>query len=86
MKWSTEAGDFSRIFSSNQLECLMESSSTSSCNSTKSKKLSTGLRIRREALVTISTIKISCVLLDKSKAVLGDYIELPSKTSNDQDK
>ena len=54
MRWSTEIGDFSSILSSNQLEYLMESSSTSSWKSTKSLKLSSGLGIGRETLITSS--------------------------------
>ena len=64
----------------------MESSSTSSCNSTKSTKLSSGLGIGREALITTSTRELVVFYWTNRKRFSGDYIELPSKTSNDQDK
>ena len=79
-------GDFSRIFSTNQLEYLMESSSTSSWKSTKSLKLSSGLGIGRETLITSSTRELVEFYWTNRKRFSGGYIGFPSKTSWDQGK
>ena len=84
MKWSTEGGDFSSIFSTNQLAYLMESSSTSSWKSTTSLKLSSGLGIGRETLITSSTRELVEFYWTNRKRFSGGYIGFPSKTSSDQ--
>ena len=86
MKWSTEAGDFSAIFSTNQLAYLMESSSTSSWKSTTSLKLSSGLGIGRETLITSSTRELVEFYWTNRKRFSGGYRGFPSKISMDQDK
>jgi len=64
----------------------MKSSSTSSWNSTKSIKLSSGLGIGRETLITTSTRELVEFYWTNRKRFSGDYIGLPSKTSTDQVK
>ena len=86
MKWSTEAGDVSPIFSTNQLEYLMKSSSTSSWKSKTSPKLSSGLVIGREALITSSTRELVEFYWTNRKRFSGGYIGFPSKTIRDQQK
>ena len=86
MKWSTEVGDFSAIFSTNQLAYLMESSITSSWKSTTSLKLSSGLGIGRETLITSSTRELVEFYWTNRKRFSGGYIGFPSKTSSDQGK
>ncbi len=86
MKWSTEVGDFSRIFSTNQLDYLMESSSTSSWKSTTSLKLSSGPGIGRETLITSSTRELVEFYWTNRKRFSGGYIGFPSKTNRDQGK
>ena len=86
MKRTTEAGDFSRISSTNQLECLMESSSTSSWESTTNLKLSSELGLGREALITSSTRELVEFYWTNRKRFSGGYIGFPSKTSRAQGK
>ena len=86
MKWSRQAGDFSAIFSTNQLAYLMESSSTSSWKSTTSLKLSSGLGIGRETLITSSTRELVEFYWTNRKRFSGGYIGFPSKTIRDHGK
>jgi hypothetical protein len=64
----------------------MESSSTSSWNSTTSLKLSNGLGIGRETLITSSTRELVEFYWTNRKRFSGGYIGFPSKTSKDQGK
>tara|TARA_Y100001968_G_C19023948_1_gene556494 strand:+ start:356 stop:547 length:192 start_codon:yes stop_codon:yes gene_type:complete len=59
----------------------MESSSTSSWNSTKSLKLSSGLGIERETLITTSTRELVEFYWTNRKRVSDSYIRFTSKTS-----
>ena len=86
MKQSTEVGESPRIQSTNQLEYLMESSSTSSWESTKSLKLSSGLEIGREALITSSTRELVEFYWTNRKRFSGGYLDFPSKINSDQEK
>ena len=86
MNWSAEVGDFSAIFTTNQLVYLMESSSTSRWETTKRLKLSSGLEIGREALITSSTRELVEFYWTNRKRFSGGYIGFPSKTSREQGK
>ena len=86
MKPSIEVGRFSIIYLTNQLEYLMESSNTSSWESTKSLKLLSGLEIGRKALITNSTRELVEFYWTNRKRFSGGYIGFPSKTSRDQGK
>ena len=59
----------------------MESSSTSSWESTKSLKLSSGLEIGREALITSSTRELVEFYWTNRKRFSGVCLSLSSKTS-----
>ncbi len=58
----------------------MESSSTSSWKSTKSPKLSSGLGIGRETLITTSTRELVEFYWTNRKRFSGGYSGFPSKT------
>ncbi len=60
----------------------MESSSTSTWKSTTSRKLSSGLGIGKEALVTISTRELVEFYWTNRKRFSGAYIGFPSKVNN----
>ncbi len=64
----------------------MESSSTSSWKSTKSLKLSSGLGIDKETLITTSTRELVEFYWTNRKRFSGGYRGFPSKTSSDQGK
>ena len=64
----------------------MESSSTSSWKSTKSLKLSDGVGIGRETLITSSTRELVEFYWTNRKRFSGGYIGFPSKTIRDQGK
>ena len=59
----------------------MESSSTSSWKSTKSLKLSSGLGIGRETLITSSTRELVEFYWTNRKRFSGDYLSFTSKKS-----
>tara|TARA_Y100000994_G_scaffold14792_1_gene11430 strand:- start:418 stop:678 length:261 start_codon:yes stop_codon:yes gene_type:complete len=86
MKHSTEVGRSSHILSTNPVEYLMESSSTSSWESTKSLRLSSGLGIGREALITSSTRELVEFYWTNRKRFSGSYLGFPSKICSDQEK
>ena len=64
----------------------MESSSTSSWESTKSLKLSSGLEIGREALITSSTRELVEFYWTNRKRFSGAYLGFPSKFYSDEEK
>ena len=64
----------------------MESSSTSSWESTKSLKLSSGLEIGREALITSSTRELVEFYWTNRKRFSGGYLGFPSKINSDKEK
>ena len=64
----------------------MESSSTSSWKSSKDLKLSSGLGIGRETLITSSTRELVEFYWTNRKRFSGGYIGFPSKTNRDQGK
>ena len=64
----------------------MESSSTSSWESTKSLRLSSGLEIGREALITSSTREIVEFCWTNRKRITGGYLGFPSKIKSDKEK
>tara|TARA_Y100001968_G_scaffold257861_1_gene244714 strand:- start:1049 stop:1243 length:195 start_codon:yes stop_codon:yes gene_type:complete len=59
----------------------MESSSTSTWKSTKRIKLSSGLRVGREAVITSSTRELVEFYWTNRKRFSGGYIGFPSKIS-----
>ncbi|WP_269625270.1 hypothetical protein [Prochlorococcus marinus] len=59
----------------------MKSSITSSWNSEKSLKLSSGLRLGREALITSSTRELVEFYWTNRKRFSGSYLGFPSKIS-----
>tara|TARA_B100000579_G_C22629086_1_gene755679 strand:- start:418 stop:624 length:207 start_codon:yes stop_codon:yes gene_type:complete len=65
---------------------LMESSSTSSWKSSKSKRLSNGQGVGREALITSSTRELVEFYWTNRKRFSGGYIGFPSKISKNQGK
>ena len=64
----------------------MESSSTSSWESTESLRLSSGLEIGREALITSSTRELVEFYWTNRKRFSGGYLGFPSKIKSDQEK
>ena len=64
----------------------MESSSTSSWESTKSLKLSSELEIGREALITSSTRELVEFYWTNRKRFSGGYLGFPSKINSAQEK
>ena len=64
----------------------MESSSTSSWESTKSLKLSSGLGIGREAFITSSTRELVEFYWTNRKRFSGGYLGFPSKLNIAQEK
>tara|TARA_B100000945_G_C20088107_1_gene459948 strand:+ start:187 stop:381 length:195 start_codon:yes stop_codon:yes gene_type:complete len=64
----------------------MESSSTSSWESKTSPKLSRGLEVGREALITSSTRELVEFYWTNRKRFSGGYTGFPSKTSRDNGK
>ena len=64
----------------------MESSSTSSWKSTKSLKISSGIGIGREAIITSSTRELVEFYWSNRKRFSGGYLGFPSKLSNDKEK
>tara|TARA_B100000579_G_C22417990_1_gene659467 strand:+ start:406 stop:600 length:195 start_codon:yes stop_codon:yes gene_type:complete len=64
----------------------MESSSTSSWKSTKSLRLSSGLAIGSEALITSSTRELVEFYWTNRKRFSGGYSGFPSKISSDHKK
>ncbi len=64
----------------------MESSSTLSWKSTKSLKLSSGLGIGREALITSSTRELVEFYWTNRKRFSGGYLGFPKKINSDQKK
>ncbi len=64
----------------------MESSSTSSWESTKNLRLSNGLGIGREALITSSTRELVEFYWTNRKRFSGGYFGFPSKICSNQEK
>ena len=64
----------------------MESSSTSSWESTKSQRLSSRLGIGREALITSSTRELVEFYWTNRKRFSSAYLGFPSKIFSDEDK
>jgi len=63
----------------------MKSSSTSSWKSTKGQRLSKGLEIGREALITNSTRELVEFYWTNRKRFSGGYLGFPSKTSHNNE-
>ena len=64
----------------------MESSIASSWKSTKSQKLSSGLGIGKEALITSSTRELVEFYWTNRKRFAGGYLGFPSNTSKVKEK
>tara|TARA_B100000579_G_scaffold104300_1_gene83039 strand:- start:273 stop:467 length:195 start_codon:yes stop_codon:yes gene_type:complete len=64
----------------------MESSSTSSWESTKSLKISSGLDMSREAFIKSSTRELVEFYWTNRKRFSGSYLGFPSEISKNQEK